>query len=213
MSGNRSAADHAEHFEDLLQQAHAARLGMWVFLGSETLLFAALIGLFWSYRVQYWVSFDQAAHHKLPVLGTLMTLVLLASSFFVAWSVHTTRQGRPRACFWSLVGAVALGLVFLGMKAYEYLSHFEEGIFPGQHYAFAELPAPGARLFFTLYYFLTGLHALHVLAGLVVLAVLAWMTQRGVFSPQRHHVLENGGLYWHLVDIVWLFLWPMLYLV
>ncbi len=209
---SQQASEHAAHFEDLAQQAHAARLGTWVFLGSETLLFAALIGLFWSYRIQYWESFELAAHHNLPALGAMMTLVLLVSSFLVAWAVHAIRHGHTRACFGSLCGALALGLTFLGMKAYEYGVHFAEGIFPGQHYTFAALPAPGANLFFTLYYFLTGLHALHVVAGLLVLGALAWLTRRGRFGPQRYHVVENGGLYWHLVDIVWLLLWPMLYL-
>lgn len=213
MTSGAEEPRHAEHFESFAQQAHAARLGMWVFLGSETLLFAGLIGLFWSYRARNWQAFEEAAHHNLVVPGTAMTLILLISSFLVAWSLHSLRENRRRTAIWCLLGTFLLGLSFLALKAYEYRQHVADGIFPGRHYAFDELPGHGAKLFFALYYFLTGLHALHVAFGMLFMLSLALLLHRGHFDSERHSAVENGGLYWHLVDIVWLFLWPMLYLV
>lgn len=201
-----------EWFESLEQQGHAARLGMWLFLGSETLLFAGLFGIFASYRVLYPADFHAAAGHNSLVIGTVNTFVLISSSFTVAWSIHALRHNRRRLCLVSLVLTIVMGFVFMSLKMVEYSHHFQEGIYPGSHYAFEELPGQGAKLFFTLYYFLTGLHALHVLGGLCAMVVLAVLVARGSLTPEYHPHLENGGLYWHLVDVVWIFLWPLLYL-
>ncbi len=200
------------HFEDLEKQAHAARLGMWVFLGSEVLFFGALFGLYASYRVAYGELFRQAAGHTDLALGTVNTFILLTSSFTVAMSIHAARQARPRAATALLALTVVLGAAFLALKGVEYASHFREGIYPGGEYRFEELPEGGARVFFTLYYFMTGLHALHVLGGVGVLAWLAGRARREAFGPLYDTPLELGGLYWHFVDIVWLFLWPLFYL-
>jgi cytochrome c oxidase subunit 3 len=130
----------------------------------------------------------------------------------VAFSVWAARLGRYRMVVAMLVSTMLLGLAFLVIKLFEYAKHVEEGALPGAYYRLAELPSYGANRFYTLYWTMTGLHAFHVIAGLTV---LGWMTGRAVkrfYTPEHHVTLEMGTLYWHLVDVVWIFLWPLLYL-
>ena len=201
-----------EIYADRRARTHALHLGMWIFLGSETLLFAGLFGLYSAYRAQFPADFATAVGHNDATIGTINTLVLIVSSFFVAWSIHALRGGHRRMCIASLVTAMALGASFLGLKTIEYSHHFAEGIAPGAQYTSTELPEAGARTFFTLYYAMTGLHALHVIAGLAILGWLATRVRRRRTTTERHVELELGGLYWHLIDVVWIFLWPLLYL-
>jgi cytochrome c oxidase subunit 3 len=204
----------AAHFEDLGVQGQAARLGMWAFLGSELLLFAGLFCLYSAYRAMYREMFHAAGLHMSLVLGTVNTFVLLSSSLTVALAVWAVRADRPRLASLWLVATLVLALAFLALKGVEYAEHFREGIFPGvAHYRFAELPEAGAKIFFTLYYFMTGLHALHVIAGMLILVWCLWHTHRAHFDAAHHTGLELGAMYWHLVDLIWIFLWPLLYLV
>ena len=201
-----------EQFENPIKQKEAARLGMWAFLGSEVLLFTGLFALYASYRAIYPAEFAAGVAHNDLFLGTTNTFILLTSSFTVAMAVHEIRQNRARLSAVLLFISVLFGAVFLALKFTEYAEHFREGIYPSARYHFAEMPGGAARIFFTLYYFMTGLHALHVTAGMTVLAwvgVCAWRRQ---YSPEYHTPLELGALYWHLVDVVWIFLWPCLYL-
>ena len=200
------------HFESLDKQEHAVRLGMWAFIGSEVLLFAGLFALYTAYRAEYSGEFLEALHHNNLAIGTINTVVLIVSSFTVAWAVHSLAHGRRRACLISLGLTVALGAVFLALKAVEYGQHFQEGIFPGHHYASAELDTRGARMFFTLYYLMTGLHALHMIGGIGLMSWLMRRVARGRTNQAYHAELEMGGLYWHLVDSIWIFLWPLFYL-
>jgi cytochrome c oxidase subunit 3 len=199
-------------YSDPEQRSHALHLGMWVFLGSETLLFAGLFGLYAAYRNEFPEEFRDAVAHNHALIGTINTLVLIVSSFFVAWSVHAVRNDRPRTALRCLTAAMVLGATFLGVKAFEYSQHIAEGIKPGIHYASAELPSRGAQTFFTLYYAMTGLHAIHVIAGITILAWLARRVKRATTRVGHLTELELGGLYWHLVDVMWIFLWPLLYL-
>jgi cytochrome c oxidase subunit 3 len=204
--------DFAEHFENRERQEHAAHLGMWLFLTSEVLLFGALFGLYTGYRLEYSAEFAQAVHHNDIVIGTLNTAVLVTSSFSAAWAVHCAGLGSRRGIVGSLLVTLVLGLVFLAFKSHEYAAHFSEGIFPGALYHSTELPGPGANTFFTLYFFITGLHALHVVGGLSALLVVTILALRGRYSPERHTSLELSVLYWHLVDVIWIFVWPLMYL-
>lgn len=165
-------------------RARTVKLGMWVFLASESLLFAGLFAVFAAYRHQHAAAF--AAARPDVVLGSINTYILLTSSLTVALAPK-----RPRVF---LALTIALGGAFLAIKGVEYGHHLAEGIPPAQH------------LYFVLYFLMTGLHALHVIAGMCVLAVLWW-------RPQNPTALECGALYWHLVDLVWVFLWPVLYLI
>lgn len=202
----------AVQFENLAKQDHAARFGMWIFLGSEVLLFAGLFGLYAAYRSSNEVAFEAAMHHNNLLIGTANTFILIVSSFTIAWSIQMLREARPRACLVMLLVTLLCGTTFLVLKGFEYSQHFEEGIYPGAHYAFAELPQAGARLFFTLYYFMTALHALHMVAGLVLVGWLTLRVARRRTTPRSHNELEMGALYWHLVDCIWIFLWPLFYL-
>ena len=200
------------HFQDLAKQTHAARLGMWVFIGSEALLFSALFALYAAYRVAYPGAFEDAAGHTNLALGTIMTAVLLTSSFLVAMSLGRIRRRLARDAVLFLAGAAVLGATFLVLKGMEYAEHFRDGIYPGVWYRASALPGQGANIFFTLYYAMTGLHALHVLGGVPLLAWLAWLVRRGRIDDAYHTPLELGGMYWHFVDVVWVFLWPLFYL-
>lgn len=209
MESERAAA----HFEDLANEHDAGRFAMWVFIGSEVLFFAALFTLFAGFRAHYPREFAEAAQHSNLTIGSANTYVLITSSLLVALSVDAIRRDRARAVLWLLSGAGLLGLLFLFLKSWEYAEHFREGIFPGVAYRFEELPARGAMLFFTLYYVATGIHALHVIVGLGLFAWVARRTWRGLYSSRAHQGLELTALYWHLVDVIWIFLWPAFYLI
>jgi cytochrome c oxidase subunit 3 len=175
------------------------RIAVWIVIGSEALLFAGLFALYASYRSEYTAAFRAGVARDDAWIGGVNTLVLITSSFAIAWAVH--RERASRAC----LGAVlALGLTFLVLKAYEWGEHVRDGIVPGAGFHGPDREA-GIRLFVTLYYGMTGLHALHVIVGL---ALVSWLYARA----RRGLALELVALYWHFVDIVWVWLWPMFYL-
>lgn len=201
-----------EQFDSLETQVHSGRFAMWMFLGSETLLFGALIGVYVAYRILYGHDFVEALHHNDQLLGTLNTIVLITSSFTAAMAVDAVRGDRPKRVVWFLLATLFLAGCFLIIKSYEYMHHFQEGIYPGLQYSNEELDSRGARLFFTLYFFMTGLHALHVIGGMVVIAVIALVHRNRPYTNEYYMPLELTVLYWHMVDVVWIFLWPLFYL-
>jgi cytochrome c oxidase subunit 3 len=203
-------AQPAVPYADLRQQEHAAELGMWVFLATEVLLFGGLILAYAVYRIGYPEGFAEAARHTKIVLGTANTAILLTSSFVVAWGVAGAQIGISRltaVLFWI---AAALGLCFLVIKGYEYSEEIREGLLPGAGFALAQ--TRGAELFFVFYFIATGLHALHVSIGAAVLAVIGLRAYRGSYTAAYHSPVTVAGLYWHFVDIVWIFLFPLIYL-
>ena len=207
-----SAPVEAEQYSTVEGREYALRFGMWIFLASEILLFAGLFALYAAYRTMYPREFAHAIEHNTIGYGTFNTYLLITSSFTVALAVWAARRARPHTVTALLLVTAAFGVGFLVIKAVEYAVHIRAGILPGAWYRSSEMPSYGAKMFWTLYYTSTGLHALHVTAGLVV---LLWMTVRSVaraYTPERHVWLELGTLYWHLVDIMWIFLWPLLYL-
>ncbi|HZS37038.1 MAG TPA: cytochrome c oxidase subunit 3 [Polyangia bacterium] len=201
-----------EQFADFAQQDHTLRFGMWVFLASEVLLFAALFALYGSYRAMYGADFQDAVKHNTLRYGTVNTYILLTSSLTVALSVWSVRGARYRLAVTLLLSTILLGVAFLVVKTFEYLEHIKEGALPGAYYHLAQLPTYGANRFYTLYWVMTGLHAVHVTGGIIVLAWLTWRAAHRFYTPERHVTLEMGTLYWHLVDVIWIFLWPILYL-
>jgi cytochrome c oxidase subunit III len=200
---------HHDHFESLERQAEASRVFLWAFLASEALLFTALFGLYAGYRTLHPAAFASGIHHNLKVVGTINTAVLLVSSYLVARAVLSLERGRTRAALLGTLGTVACGVLFLGLKAYEYHDHLTEGLYPG---AARGLHEEGIDVFFALYYFLTGVHAVHVVVGVCVLSWLALRIGRREVGAHTAHPLELGALYWHLVDLIWIFLWPLFYL-
>ena len=199
------------HFASRDQETHAQRLGMWIFLATEVLLFSGLFTLYTFYRLGLAEAFNEGIRATDKVLGSLMTLILLTSSLTAALGVHALAHGRKRRSL-ALVGlTVLLGAAFLGVKLVEYREHFREGIWPGGRGAYLVEHDPGLSTFFNLYYLLTGTHGLHVLIGGGVLAWLASAVQRDTLRYPAV-ALELGVLFWHFVDIVWVFLWPAFYL-
>lgn len=206
-------ARHAEHFESLERQAHAARFGMWVFLATEVLLFGAAFALFTSYQLQHAQAFHAGVEHNTKILGTINTAVLLVSSTLVACGVHALRAGKNKLACWLVGGTIGLALVFLVIKLTEYREHFHEGIYPGgAGHFFVEHKEEGLAQFWTLYYGMTGLHALHVTIGACVLGTLLVGILRGTLTQETSYKLDIGAIYWHLVDVIWIFLWPLFYL-
>jgi cytochrome c oxidase subunit 3 len=201
------------HFDDLGQQHEAATLGMWVFLATEVLFFGGLLAAYMLYRVWYPETWGAASRTLDITLGTVNTAVLIGSSLTMALAVHAAATDRRRPLLLFLLLTMALGAVFLGIKAFEYAHKFHEHHVPGLGFHF-EGPAPErANLFFSLYFGLTGLHALHMVIGLGLMTVMLAMAARGKFSSRWYTPVEVSGLYWHFVDIVWIFLFPLLYLV
>jgi cytochrome c oxidase subunit 3 len=203
----------AEQFDDLAQQHEAASLGMWVFLVTEILFFGGLFAGYTVYRASYPEAFGEASHHLDRLLGSINTAVLITSSLTMALAVHSAQEGRRRGLIVCLLVTMALGAVFLGIKGTEYAHKFDERLVPGLNFV-AEGPHGGqVELFMLFYFIMTGLHALHLGVGIGLLGVLIVLAWRGHFSADYYAPVETGGLYWHFIDIVWIFLFPLLYLI
>ena len=203
----------AHQFEDLGQQAEASTLGMWVFLVTEILFFGGLFLAYTVYRAQYPLAFAEASRHLDIALGTLNTAVLIISSLTMAMAVYSAALGRRKAIIAFLVATMALGATFLGVKAVEYAHKFHDHLVPGPGFHFPGPHAGPAEIFFSLYFTMTGLHAAHMIVGLGLLTVLVLQARKGRYGPEYYTPVEVSGLYWHFVDIVWIFLFPLLYLI
>lgn len=203
----------ASHFASPGVQTYAARFGMWLFLSTEVLLFAGLFVSYGVYRYLYPVSFAAASRHLNLGLGTVNTIVLITSSLTVALAIHFVRTGKNRIAIGMLVFTLLCALTFLVIKYFEYAHKFEQGTLPGRFYTYEGLKTAGAPMYFAIYFLSTGLHALHVIIGMGVLTWVLYWTIKGRFSAAYYTPVELGGLYWHLVDLVWIFLFPLLYLI
>lgn len=203
----------AHHFENLEKQTHAARLGMWLFLATEVLLFTALFAGYGAYRFLYADAFRAASRGLETWIGVVNTIVLVTSSFTVAMGLERQRRGDGRGTLLLFALSFLLAVVFLGFKAVEYSHHFHAGELPGRLYASEHVQGPGGPIFFALYFLITGLHAIHVVIGMTVLAIIGWRAGRGAFTPEYHVPVELAGLYWHLVDLIWIFVFPLIYLI
>jgi cytochrome c oxidase subunit 3 len=286
--GQLHAANLQHHFVSAQQQFEASKLGMWLFLVTEILLFGGMFVAYAIYRAWYPELFEDASLQLDTVMGALNTVVLLASSLTVAWAIRGAQRDDQRVLFWNLVATVLLAGTFMVVKYFEYTHKFELGIFPGESFELAPgtigvdgqevtgtrpvaelLPAgeshaeptaadhatagaepaadehadgaagagaehgaegehaegevhgregpifsnPRAGVFFSIYYVMTGIHGLHVLIGMVAISILAWKARRGRYSSVYYTPVENVGLYWHVVDIIWIFLFPLMYLI
>ena len=203
----------AHHFADLEQQKEAASLGMWLFLVTEVLFFGGLFAVYSVYRSWYPEAFAASSHEMVVWAGTLNTVVLITSSLTMALAVRAAQVGERRVVMWFLAATMLLGLAFLGIKAFEYYTEFAEHHVPGPGFAFEPAYARQAQIFFSLYFVMTGLHALHMVIGLGLMAVMFQWVWRGTITREYSSPIEISGLYWHFVDIVWIFLFPLLYLI
>ncbi len=203
----------AHHFEDIEQQNESLVLGMWLFLATEVMFFGGLFTAYVVYRTTYSEVFHEASRTLDFTLGTVNTLILLVSSLTMAMGVYAAKTGRRNLLPLMLVATIILGLAFLGVKAVEYSQKFEHHLVPGAGFVWPGGNPPHAQLFFVLYFIMTGMHAFHMVIGIVMMAMLLVMAMLGKFGPERYMGVEMAGLYWHFVDIVWVFLFPLLYLI
>jgi cytochrome c oxidase subunit 3 len=215
---NSHTATHWHHFDDLQHQQQATLFGMWIFLATEVLIFGGIFTGYTIYRIEYTAAFEAASRHLNLWIGGINTLVLLTSSLTMVLAIHTVQQGRSRTSALYLLLTAALGAAFLAFKAVEYYLDYRENLIPGFAFNPAEWATLNIRpqhvqLFLIFYYFLTGLHAIHLFIGIAVVLVLAWMMRQEHFSADYHSPIESWGLYWHFVDVVWVFLLPLLYLI
>ena len=208
----------AHQFENAEQQHSAASLGMWIFLITEIMFFGGMFLTYCVYRNLYHSAFMEASKSLNVLLGAINTAVLICSSFTMAMAVHSAQLGKRKQLILFLILTMILGTVFLGIKAVEYTDKFHDHHVPGANFRFEETPAQKAveqhaQIFFSLYFAMTGLHAAHMIIGLGLMFVLLVLSIRGRFTPAYYSPVELGGLYWHFVDIVWIFLFPFLYLI
>ncbi len=213
------------HFENMEQQREAGTLGMWVFLVTEIMFFGGMFLAYTLYRAKYPVAFAVASNHLDITLGAVNTAVLIVSSFTMAMAVYFTQVGKRRPTIVALILTMVLGATFLGIKAVEYRQKYTDHLIPGRlipsnpfnpdvhalHLP-ASVPVGNVELFYWIYFAMTGMHALHMVIGLGIMTVILIQAWRGRFSPEYHAPVEITGLYWHFVDIVWIFLFPLLYL-
>ena len=217
MSPNTLATDPqpdlSEQFDDLEQQRHADHLGMWVFLSTEIILFGGLFTGYTAFRWSYPDEWRAASEHLYVGIGALNTAVLLTSSLFMALAVHAAQTGHRLGIVKYIALTLLFGLAFLGLKGYEYHLDISDGLLPWVGTSLKG-PHPNIQnLFLVFYWVMTGLHAVHMVVGITVLAIVGIVAWRGRFSVHYHSPVEVAGLYWHFVDIVWVFLLPTLYLV
>jgi cytochrome c oxidase subunit 3 len=203
----------AHHFDSLEQQQEASTLGMWVFLVTEVMFFGGLFMAYIVYRTWHPDAFAAGSSHLDIVLGGVNTVVLICSSLTMALAVHAAQTSWRRGQVVFLILTMALGATFLVIKAFEYADKFEHHLVPGPNFVWEGKYPAGAEMFYSLYFCMTGLHALHMIIGLGIMTVIAAMAWRGTFDEEYFTPVEVSGLYWHFVDIVWIFLFPLLYLI
>ena len=251
MSDSPLVAEHAEHearpelrhhFADEEQQRNAAALGMWWFLGTEIMFFGGMFCAYLIYRIKYFPEFAAGSRSLDLTVGTLNTAVLICSSLTVAQAVRAAQLGKRKLQVPLLLATIFFGLVFLGVKAYEWNNKYKEHHIPTFDFNAKDLMRDNQKLFgldklqndpsktrelqekeaeiqqrsqifFSLYFALTGMHAIHMVVGVGIFTVITWMAWKGRFTPEYHTPLEIAGLYWHFVDIVWIYLFPLLYLI
>jgi len=219
MVSERAAAhrDHdpnlAHHFDTMVQQRTSVELGIWLFLAQEVMFFGGLFLAYTFYRTRYHEAFVEAGHHLDVRLGALNTVVLITSSLTMALAVRSAQAGKNAAVRNFVLVTMLLGVVFLGVKSLEYHDKYVDHLIPGASFAFHGVHQQGAQIFYLLYFLMTGMHALHMLIGFgIMVALLVW-NSRGKVSATYPSRVEAVGLYWHFVDIIWIFLFPLLYLI
>jgi len=202
----------AHQFETLEQQHRSAVLGMWSFLVQEVMFFGGMFTAYAVYSRLYHGAFVHGSHHLDVTLGTLNTAVLIVSSLTMAFAVRSAQLDRPRQTALFIAATMALALVFLGVKSVEYGHKWHDGLVPGLRWVADPTLPSGSIVFFSLYFVMTGMHALHMVIGLGIMLAVAAKALRGRYSSENYIGVEVLGLYWHFVDMVWIFLFPLLYL-
>ena len=217
MADHSSSTTHSQffqhHFVDADQQFETAKMGMWIFLVTEILMFGGLFAAYIVFRLWYPELFTLASSELSTLWGGVNTVVLIGSSLTVAMAIKSAQLNQKKNIAINLGITLALAGVFMVIKYFEWTHKFELGIFPGQFYAFDGIAHEKANVFFSLYYLMTGLHGIHVLVGMGLMSWLLWRSFKGHFNSEYYTPIEITGLYWHLVDIIWIFLFPLFYLI
>ena len=198
-------------FATLAQQTETAQLGMWAFIATEVMFFGVLFFAYAVYRVSYPDQFRLAGHDTQILLGSINVAILLTSSLTMVLAINAAREERERVAVGLLLATAALGLAFIGVKAYEYLLDYQAQSVPRLDYVFKPGQGGPTELFWVFYFIATGVHAIHLSIGIGLVLIMAWRTRRGAFSRAYHAPLEVVGLYWSFVDIVWVFLFAAIY--
>jgi len=200
-------------FESLEHQQETRTLGMWVFLMTELMLFGGLFTAYIIYRYEYPAAFAEGSHHLDATLGAINTAVLIISSLMMALAVHSAQIGKLKWLVLLLLLTLLFGTVFMGIKAIEYSQHYSDHLAPGISFEYPGSQSHAVELFFILYFAMTGLHAIHLTIGIALVAITILLTWRGRVSATYWTPVELTGLYWHFVDVIWIFLFPLLYLI
>ena len=204
----------AHHFDSADQQFESNRMGVWLFLVTEILFFGGLFCAFAVFRTWYLPGFLEAHHHLDKVMGGINTFVLITSSLTMALAVRSAQVSNKKATSVLLALTIVCAFIFLVVKYFEYSHKFHEGLLPGAAFhAEGFLHPQQAGVFFAVYFMMTGVHGLHVVIGIGLITWILVRNQKGHFSGRYYSTVENVGLYWHLVDLVWIYLFPLLYLV
>lgn len=211
--GADSPAYLQHHFSDAEQQRESAKLGMWVFLLTEILLFGGLFAFYVFYRAWNPDMFYNAHVHLDRLLGGTNTVVLIISSLTIALAIRSIQLNKRKQSMYFLATTILLAAVFLVIKYFEYSHKFHLGMLPGKYYTYTGIEGTNPHIFFSVYFSMTGLHGLHVIFGMIAIGWVFWRTKKGEFSSEYYTPVEMVGLYWHLVDIIWIFLFPLLYLI
>ena len=201
------------HFSDSHQQQESAKLGMWIFLLTEVLLFGGLFTTYSVFRAWQPEMFLNAHSHLNVYMGTLNTVVLITSSVTMALAIRSIQLDQKKASLRFLVITLLLAGVFLVVKYFEYSHKFHLGQLPGKFYTFDGIEGTNPHVFFSVYFLMTGLHGIHVIGGMSVISWLIYKVKRNAFSAEYYTPIEMTGLYWHLVDLIWIFLFPLFYLI
>jgi len=212
--------DHAGHgygdnqklYVHFFRDHYGSKFGMWLFLFTEVLLFGGLLFLYYGYRIEYPQQFHDGAMELDILMGTVNTIVLLTSSLTMVMAIVAIQRESKKLSIFYMLFTIACAFTFLINKYFEWSYKIHHGIYPGSQDFPAHLKEEGIATFFGLYYLMTGLHTFHVIVGVVVLSILTVMIIRGTIKKDYYTHLENGGLYWHLVDLIWIFLFPLFYL-
>ncbi len=202
----------ASHFDSFAQQKEASYFGMWLFLAQEIMFFGGLFVAYLVYRWSFPEAFTAGSQELDVLLGGINTAVLIGSSLTMALAVWAAGQEKKKLLVLFLLATMLLGAAFLGIKAVEYSHKWHENHIPGPNFHWEGDGGPQVQMFFNLYFAMTGLHALHMIVGIGLLAFIVIRALQGAYSRENHNFVEGMGLYWHFVDIVWIFLFPLLYL-
>lgn len=228
MPTNAATTEHnpalRHHFADMTQQKNSASLGMWLFLVTEIMFFGGMFCAYLIYRLAYFNDFGAASSSLNLWLGAGNTVVLLLSSLTVVLAVNAAQRGKRKLLVFYLIATIVLGCTFLGVKAVEYHDKFVEHHVPGPDFHFVAEHVAGhpeqppvnqryAQMFFSLYFVMTGMHAIHMIIGVGLFSGLAYLAWKGRYDQNYNTPIENAGLYWHFVDVVWIYLFPLLYLI